>query len=596
MSEERKGQLSKEELARRISGSVSARSNDEIRQREQARKQARDYPEQTAYRQTMGNPYTNEPGRRVNRTAVPQSDARQSQQRRRPQQQMPQGRRISPEERRRRAEAAAKRKKRTKRRIIVGICTFLFICCGAGVGAIVWYTHSQAKYDGIFLDNTYINGTLVEGMTPEEASKQVRKSNDNPGQITLIKPDSSEVKIKLKDIGGTDNIDQNVKNFFNDQDHSQWMEAQHKEMKYDFTVKFKFDEDAFYKEVERTIVKPKSEDKSKDAYIERTPSGFQIVPEVVGTNVDEKKAQSLYDYIDGFLERGCYTIDLKNCNCYKLPKVTEASLRDQLAELNALYDVKFYIDFGYTKELLEGNKCLDWITFENDNPLDGFTVDTDKVEAYVDQLGAKYDTYGKDRKFHSTTRGDITVEQGRGDYGWWIDREKTAAMIADLVHDGISATIEPYYYKNESTGYEYTCETERTKDDDIGNTYCEVDLEKQHFWYYKDGVKQYECDIVSGMPTAERNTPEGVYKIWYKEMNKTLRGSLSTGESWATPVTYWNNISTFGIGLHDATWHPYFGGSRYVEGGSHGCINMPLEAAKYVYENVEIGTPVVMYW
>ena len=98
------------------------------------------------------------------------------------------------------------------------------------------------------------------------------------------------------------------------------------------------------------------------------------------------------------------------------------------------------------------------------------------------------------------------------------------------------------------------------------------------------------------MPTAERNTPEGVYKIWYKEMNKTLRGSLSTGESWATPVTYWNNISTFGIGLHDATWHPYFGGSRYVEGGSHGCINMPLEAAKYVYENVEIGTPVVMYW
>ena len=30
--------------------------------------------------------------------------------------------------------------------------------------------------------------------------------------------------------------------------------------------------------------------------------------------------------------------------------------------------------------------------------------------------------------------------------------------------------------------------------------------------------------------------------------------------------------------------------------GSHGCINMPYDAAKFVYDNVELNTPVIMYW
>ena len=75
-----------------------------------------------------------------------------------------------------------------------------------------------------------------------------------------------------------------------------------------------------------------------------------------------------------------------------------------------------------------------------------------------------------------------------------------------------------------------------------------------------------------------------------------LSGSTSAGETWSTPVTFWNNISTFGVGLHDATWHTSFGGSRYVNYGSHGCINMPYDAAKYVYDNIELNTPVIMYW
>ena len=72
-----------------------------------------------------------------------------------------------------------------------------------------------------------------------------------------------------------------------------------------------------------------------------------------------------------------------------------------------------------------------------------------------------------------------------------------------------------------------------------------------------------ESDIVSGYPSKSRNTPGGVYKLWYKEKGKTLRGSAD-GQSYASYVDYWNNVSTIGIGLHDASWqNGNFGGERY---------------------------------
>jgi len=49
------------------------------------------------------------------------------------------------------------------------------------------------------------------------------------------------------------------------------------------------------------------------------------------------------------------------------------------------------------------------------------------------------------------------------------------------------------------------------------------------------------------------------------------------------------------IGLHDATWRSRFGASIYKRDGSHGCVNLPLSAAKTIFEHVEAGFPVLCY-
>ena len=50
-----------------------------------------------------------------------------------------------------------------------------------------------------------------------------------------------------------------------------------------------------------------------------------------------------------------------------------------------------------------------------------------------------------------------------------------------------------------------------------------------------------------------------------------------------------------GIGFHDASWRSKFGGTIYQYSGSHGCINLPVDKAKLLYEKVYKGMPVLCH-
>ena len=63
-----------------------------------------------------------------------------------------------------------------------------------------------------------------------------------------------------------------------------------------------------------------------------------------------------------------------------------------------------------------------------------------------------------------------------------------------------------------------------------------------------------------------------------------------------TPVKYWMRATWSGVGFHDASWQPTFGGDWYVTNGSHGCINMPSSMAKQLYNMLSVGTPIVIHY
>ncbi|MDD7740137.1 MAG: L,D-transpeptidase, partial [Lachnospiraceae bacterium] len=129
-----------------------------------------------------------------------------------------------------------------------------------------------------------------------------------------------------------------------------------------------------------------------------------------------------------------------------------------------------------------------------------------------------------------------------------------------------------------------------TRGDDIGDSYVEVDLVNQKVWLYQNGEQLLATECVSGTYGTDRQTPGGVYSITYKQSPAVLRGP-----GYESPVTYWMPFNG-GIGLHDASWRGQFGGNIYINGGSHGCVNLPNSVAKKIYENLDVGTPVIVYY
>lgn len=72
--------------------------------------------------------------------------------------------------------------------------------------------------------------------------------------------------------------------------------------------------------------------------------------------------------------------------------------------------------------------------------------------------------------------------------------------------------------------------------------------------------------------------------------------TYETEYEWESDVSYWLPFIGNQVGLHDASWRGVFGGQVYIWNGSHGCVNMPVKYAEIVYNNVEVGTPVVVYY
>lgn len=490
------------------------------------------------------------------------------------------------------AKTVNKRSKK-KKVILILILVFIMFCVG------VFYLYGMNRTNNRFLPNTTLNGLSIGGKTQKEVYDRIMASDDTdiPNKIILIRFDGKLIEINVDSIGYSDNIKPSVTEYYNKQNHYLWFLSLISGDNFSFEPKYSFDPDKIDEVIKRKVIDASADLVPKDATIENSNAGFVVVKEVRGGKIAKDKEKDLLEYVHNCIANGETRIDLTELDCYEQPKVTAEQLAETCQKLNDLSSVELTFDFTYKKEVLKGNSFKDWIIFDGLKSGESFDVDKDKAMEYVEKLAEKYDTYGKSRVFKSTSRGNITVAAGQGCYGWWLDQEKTCDAIVKAIKACKSSDVEPVYYVNPDSNYEYTCNPKwRTAKSDIGNTYMEVDLKKQHFWYYKDGKLQYQCDIVSGLPTQERNTPEGVYKLWIKEKNKTLQGSLSTGETWTTPVAFWNNISTIGVGLHDATWHTSFGGTRYKQYGSHGCVNMPYEAAEYVYNNVPMGTPCVMYW
>lgn len=169
----------------------------------------------------------------------------------------------------------------------------------------------------------------------------------------------------------------------------------------------------------------------------------------------------------------------------------------------------------------------------------------------------------------------VTVPDANGD--GWISYDELYA--ADINGDGVVtadevAPVGPTYGNYVPNG---------------GPLLVDVNLSTQYLILYQGNTVLLETYISSGRPGFD--TPTGTFYVNTMLDSQTMEGVIG-GEYYNVPdVPYVMYFTDVGHALHGTYWHNNFGTTM-----SHGCINMPMDAAAYLYSIAYIGMQVDIHY
>jgi hypothetical protein len=328
-------------------------------------------------------------------------------------------------------------------------------------------------------------------------------------------------------------------------------------------------------------MRPEAQVAPTDAYMEYHDGTWGVHPETLGTTLDGRK---VYAAINAAMLNTSASVDLDEEDCYVPPAhmAADPEFAEMVEQWNTYVPFCVIYHIGSQIEILDGYTTMNWVVH---NPDGSFAISDAAIRDWLAAFGDRHDTVGDVRPFTTATGEQIEVSGGT--YGWEIDEQAEFASIRNLIATGTGETREPYYVSSAASH----------EQPEWGNTYIELNLTTQHMWMIKEGAVIFESDVVTGLP-GRRATPPGLYSLLEKLSPTILRGDRMPDGSYEyeTPVSYWMRITWGGIGFHDATWQPWFGGNLYTYNGSHGCINMPYSKARELYGLVELGLPVIAHY
>ena len=429
--------------------------------------------------------------------------------------------------------------------------------------------------DGSFANGTSVNGVAVGGMSNEEAKAKLEQ-NYGSYKLTIKERGGKTEEITAAEIGYKVVITNELQAAIDQQAAGAAGAGA-----LTIAMPLSCDQTMLANRIASLNCMSDSVAPTVDAHISAWEEGkdFTIVPEVKGESVDKAKVQTA---INAAIASGMTEIDLEALGCYTPIQVTsgDASLKALCAQMNQAKNATITFHIGDATETLSGTEYVSWYTGGENGVI---TVDRDKAAAYIKALAAKYDTAGTTRTFHTTSGKEVALT---GPYGWKIDQTAETDNLVLMAQTGI----------NQEREVQFSQQAASHSDADWGNTYAEVDFGAQHVYMYENGALTWDAPCVTGNVSKNYTTPEGIYSLTYKQADRVLRGAKRADGTYEyeSHVDYWMPFNG-GIGFHDASWRSKFGGTIYQYSGSHGCINLPVDKAKLLYEKVYKGMPVLCH-
>ena len=343
----------------------------------------------------------------------------------------------------------------------------------------------------------------------------------------------------------------------------------------DFNIQYVVNEDALREYLlsldelqEENMIEP------QNAYLQMSNGKVEIVSEIYGLEIDFNEA---YNLALSRITSGETSVDFTGL--FKTdPEIlsTDESLVENQTKINTILNTSItFVLNDNTEEVLDRNVISNWIYQDSDGL---FYLDETNIEKYINSLAGMVDEKNSQMSFNATDIGEISLYLNDSlKPNLDIDAELT--FVKEALYSGEIYRVEPIYDK-----------------DFVNNSqnYVELDISRQKVWLYIGGECILETDCVTGNVSGGYSTPTGIYYLTYKTRGATLRGYNSDGSRYASYVEYWMPFNG-GIGFHDASWRSNFGGNIYLTNGSHGCVNMPRNAAEILYDYIDSSMPIFVY-
>lgn len=462
----------------------------------------------------------------------------------------------------------------------------------AAILLIILYFFIASRYYRVFLPGTKINGVNVGGKSLSAAEEMLIRDAERNYALKVIFRGGSEQTITGPEMDLTLSFRGEIADALHSQNRFAWLPSLFGAGRKDTLVSgVRLYSESKLKQWLNALPELQKENMTpaRDAGMQLLDTGRVAVrEEVEGSWVISSVALTV---LENAVAEGLSEVVLDDAaGTYAVVNVTKenAVLLEHIDEVNSYLDTTVTYTMHDGSEVQVGAREISrWLATRDDSGW--YYVDEEtlrsKAGEYVSALAEQYDYHYDYDDFNTTNYGVLTLPVYKYSFGYVISVEgETDALVQDILNRS-SETRVPVYSVATSL------------DNGVGGTYVEVDIYAQQVYLYVDGELKYTSNCVTGTSgDPERQTPTGIYTIYDMETNTTLEGTVeeSTGlPEYMSRVSYWMPFKG-GYGLHDAQWRRAFGGNIYETSGSHGCVNLPYMAAQTIYQNVAIGTPVIV--
>jgi lipoprotein-anchoring transpeptidase ErfK/SrfK len=177
----------------------------------------------------------------------------------------------------------------------------------------------------------------------------------------------------------------------------------------------------------------------------------------------------------------------------------------------------------------------------------------------------------------------------RGQLAWEKDKGVWLVPLGEVLAQQHQISTAPVAQGNVPAYSEELFVAPKQQKKGNGERWIEVNLTTQYLIAWEGDVSIAETYVSTGRPGFD--TPPGTYHILVKLESQTMEGVIG-GEYYNVPDVPWVQYFTnYGHALHGTYWHNNFGATM-----SHGCVNLPMDFAEWLYGWTSIGTRVEIHF